>query len=126
MASVDVEIGSRRYTIACRDGEEAHLRSVAELVDKRAHDALQALGSLGEARQLLFASLLLADDLKEARSARAGQNEDAAGTATAQSPEPAGPAPAASLDPALLDALEGLAARIEALAESLETRADTP
>ena len=29
MASVEIEIASRKYAIACRDGEEEHLRSVA-------------------------------------------------------------------------------------------------
>lgn len=115
MASVDVEIGSRRYTIACRDGEEDHLRVVAELVDKRAHDALNALGSLGEARQLLFASLLLADDLKEAQARADG---GAAPPPPAAMPDPAP-------DPAVADALERLAARIEALATRLEREAET-
>jgi cell division protein ZapA len=111
MASVEVEIASRKYSVACRDGEEAHLRSVAALVDSKAQDAAAALGSLSEARQLLFASLLLADELKEQRSGQA----------------PAPPAEAAAgpaeIDPAVADALERLAGRIESLAEQLEGNA---
>ncbi|MFN3945601.1 MAG: cell division protein ZapA [Allosphingosinicella sp.] len=107
MASVDVEIATRRYTIACRDGEEAHLREVAAIVDRRARDAAQALGNLGEARQLLFASLLLADDLKEAGGGA-----------------PAAAAPAA--DPGLGEALERLAERMESLADRLEQGAPAP
>ena len=112
MASVEVEIAARKYSVACRDGEEAHLRSVAALVDSKAQEAAAALGSLGEARQLLFASLLLADELKEQRSA--------------QPPAPrAEPAPPpAQPDPAIADALERLAGRIESLAERLERGAD--
>ena len=101
MASVEVEIAARKYSVACRDGEEEHLRSVAAIVDSKARDAASALGSLSESRQLLFASLLLADELKEHRS---GQP----------------PAPAAQIDPALADALERLAGRIESLAEQIE------
>ncbi|HYJ81951.1 MAG TPA: cell division protein ZapA [Allosphingosinicella sp.] len=104
MASVEVEIAQRKYSVACRDGEEAHLRSVAAIVDSKAQDAASALGSLSEARQLLFASLLLADELKEHRS---GQP----------------PAPRAEPDPAVADALERLAGRVERLAEQLERRA---
>ena len=112
MASVEVEIAARKYSIACRDGEESHLRSVAAIVDAKAKDAASALGNLGEARQLLFASLLLADELKEHRS---GQSQSAR----------AGPEPApAGIDPALLDALERLAGRVESLAEQLEGRAE--
>jgi len=103
MASVDVEIGTRKYSVACRDGEEEHLKSVAALVDKKARDAETALGNMGEARQLLFASLLLADELKEAR-------------AGIVRPEPE-PVPA---DPAVAEALERLAGRMEMLAQRLE------
>ena len=109
MASVEVEIAARKYSVACRDGEEAHLRSVAEIVDSKARDAASALGSLSENRQLLFASLLLADELKERRSA-----PSEAAAQPASDPAPAG------LDPALVDALERLAARVERLAEQLE------
>ena len=112
MASVEVEIAARKYSVACRDGEEAHLRSVAAIVDAKAQDAGAALGNLSEARQLLFASLLLADELKEHRS----------GQAAAPQPPPE-PAPA-GIDPALADALERLAGRIESLADQLERSAD--
>ena len=103
MASIDVDIAGRRYDVACSDGEEAHLRSLAAVVDKRAADAAAALGSLTETRQLLFAALLIADDLKEA-------------CAGAGLPDPTPPPP----DPAVAEALERLAARLENLAESLE------
>jgi cell division protein ZapA len=70
MASIDIDIAGRKFTVACRDGEEDHLRSVGALVDKRARDAAQALGSLGEARLLLFTALMLADDSRSCRKAR--------------------------------------------------------
>lgn len=105
MASVDIEIASRRYSVACRDGEQDHLRSVAAIVDKKARDAGEVLGSLSEARQLLFAALLLADELKEVAGG--------------------GAAPSATLDPdpdpAVADALERLADRVEQLAVRLES-----
>jgi cell division protein ZapA len=104
MASVEVEIAQRKYSVACRDGEEEHLRSVAAIVDRKAKDAAGALGTLSESRQLLFASLLLADELKEHRSGQA-------------------PAQPAELDPVLVDSLERLAGRVESLAEQLERSA---
>ncbi len=102
MANIDVEVGGRRYAESCRDGEEDHLRSVAALVDKRARDAAQALGSLSEARTLLFAALMVADDLHEARSG--------GGAGDTGSPDIAEP-------------LERLAERVEALAQRLEKSA---
>ncbi len=100
MASIEIEIAARKYTVSCRDGEEEHLRSAAEMVDKRARDAAAALGSLGEARLLLFTSLLLADDLKELREAKMEG--------------------AAPQEPGLAEAAEALADRIEALADRME------
>ncbi|HEX4735980.1 MAG TPA: cell division protein ZapA [Allosphingosinicella sp.] len=104
MATIDVEIAARRYSVACRDGEEEHLRSVAEIVDRKAQQATQALGSLSEVRQLLFACLLLADEVKEHR----------AGNPVPPDPE---------TDPRVADALARLAERMERLAQRLETGA---
>ena len=109
MAQIDIEVAGRRYNVSCRDGEEAHLRSVAAEVDRRAKDATSALGSLTETRQLLFAALLIADEIKEIR-------------AGAGIPEPVPPPP----DPAVADALDRLASRMEALADGLERSAATP
>jgi cell division protein ZapA len=108
MASVDIEIAGRRYAIACRDGEEPHLLEVGAIVDKKAQDAAAALGTLTENKQLLFASLLLADELKEKRQA-----------------PPGGAAPAEA-DSAFAEALERLAARVENLADRLEGSAHNP
>ena len=104
MATIDVEIAARRYSVACRDGEEEHLRSVAEIVDRKAHQAAQALGSLSEVRQLLFACLLLADEVKEHRAGNP-------------------PPPEPETDPRVTDALGRLAERMERLAQRLEADA---
>lgn len=103
MANIDIDVGGRRYNVACRDGEEEHLRSLAATVDRHAQQASEALGGLTETRHLLFAALLLADHLKEVR----------AGLGIAE-PEPLPP------DPAVAEALERLADRMDALADSLE------
>src|SRR5438045_8811841 len=62
---VDLTIAGRTYQVACREGEEENLRSAARLVDGKSREALSGLGTLSEARQFLFASLLLADHLIE-------------------------------------------------------------
>ena len=103
MANIEVEIAGRHYSVACRDGEEAHLRSVAAMVDRRARDAAQALGNLTEARTLLFAALLLADDVKELKAGN-----------MAAGPEPGD---------GITEVAEALAARVEALADRLEAQA---
>ena len=70
MAQVMLQVGGRRYELACRDGEEGHLRQLGGIVDAKAGEAARAVGSGNEARQLLLAALLLADDMAE-RAARA-------------------------------------------------------
>lgn len=101
MAQVELDIAGRRYTVACRDGEEAHLSKLGAMVSEKAEEAQRAVGGVNEARQLLFAALLLADDQQS----------------RAVAPEP--------LDTGLDDALARLAERVEAIAQSLE-KADTP
>jgi cell division protein ZapA len=106
MAEVKLEIGGRTYPVSCRDGEEPHLLKIAQLVDSKAAEVKAAVGTGGEMRQLLLASLLLADELLEARSV--------GGTAT----------PAVVPDQTdHSGAFEALAGQLEALASKLENKA---
>ena len=68
MAQVQIEVGGRRYQVACRDGGEERLLQIGRLVDARAADVSRAIGKGDEARELLTTALLLADELDEARS----------------------------------------------------------
>ena len=112
MAEVELSIAGRSYRVACRDGEEDTLRSAGALVDAKSREALAGLGSLSEARQLLFASLLLADQLVE-------QGKGGPYAAVAAAPEP-GPS---ELDPVIADRAERLASHHESLADALEREA---
>ena len=108
MAHVDLLIAGRSYQIACRDGEEDNLRAAARLVDAKSREALSGLGTLSESRQLLFASLLLAD-----------QRVDGSGGVMASPPPPEPAAPG----PIIVDRVVRLAERLESLADSLEKEA---
>ena len=63
MAEVNLTIAGRSYQVGCRAGEEENLVAAARMVDAKSREALSGLGTLSESRQLLFASLLLADQL---------------------------------------------------------------
>jgi cell division protein ZapA len=106
-ALVDITIAGRTYQVACREGEEDQLRSAARLVDGKSREALAGLGTLSEARQFLFASLLLADQLID---------------------KPRGDAPVAPTgpDPRLVSRAEALAERLESLADALEREDANP
>lgn len=68
MSEVRLTVGGRDYTVACADGEEAHVARLGEAIDGKLR---QLGGSLSnkEAQNLLFAALLLADELHEQRDA---------------------------------------------------------
>ena len=104
MAEVDIAVAGRNYRVACRDGEEDNLRAAAAIVDSKSREALAGLGALSEARQLLFASLLIADQLIEKKSAEE-------------------PPASNSPDPQVVRRVDALAERLERLATSLETAA---
>ncbi len=63
MAEVEILIAGRSYRVGCRAGEEDNLQRAAAMVDAKSREALAGLGTLSESRQMLFASLLLADQL---------------------------------------------------------------
>ena len=62
MPLVNVMVNGRAYTIACDDGEEAHLKELAAHVDEKAREVLTSVGQVGDGRMLLMAALLIADE----------------------------------------------------------------
>ncbi len=67
MAQVTVKINGYAYTVGCEDGQEEHLTAMAAEVEGRI-DSIKALGNpSGEARLLVLASLLMADELHDTR-----------------------------------------------------------
>ena len=65
MPLVNVMVNSRAYTIACDEGEEEHLKELAAHVDAKAREVLGSVGQVGDARMLLMAALLIADERHE-------------------------------------------------------------
>ncbi len=61
MPEVQIEIGGRRFEVACQPGEEDYLISAATALDAEASNIGQHLGRLSESRMLLMAGLMLAD-----------------------------------------------------------------
>lgn len=97
MSNVQLAIGGRGYTVACADGEEAHVAQLGRIIDGMVTSG--GLKAQSEQRMLLYAALMLADELDEARRA------------LAQVPQP---------DPSLGARVEGIADRLEALTRNLE------
>lgn len=112
MATVTIEVNGRPYAIGCADGQEDRVRLLAQQFDAHVQRVAGEVGQVGDIRLFLMASLILADELHEARLAPAGprpQNE----------PQASVPEERAQAEPGLAEALNAAAARIEKLAASI-------
>jgi cell division protein ZapA len=107
MAQVTLRINGYAYTIGCRDGEEQHLQAMAAQVERRIDRIKATAGQSGEARMLVMAALLMADDLFEME-----QKVQAAESRAAGMP--------ANSDPKLGRRLSRMARRAEEIAAGLE------
>jgi cell division protein ZapA len=103
MSNVSLTIGGRAFTVACAAGEEAHVTGLGRMIESKVATMGDA-ATQGEARMMLYAALLLADELHEARNP--------GGAATAPPPPP--------VPDDLADRLDALGERLEKLAGRLE------
>jgi cell division protein ZapA len=114
MPLVNVMVNGKAYTLGCGDGEEAHLKELAALVDVKVREAQNMVGSqASDTKLLLTAALLLADEHHEALE-KLGASTQTAGTLQGERDHLSGKADAAESIAA--DALEAAAARVEAIA----------
>lgn len=98
MSTVTLTIGPKSYSVACADGEEAHIQALGAIIAEK-YSLLGASRAPLEAQNLLFAALFLADELAEARKRPVG-----------------GPAPQiqpAAADPQAMEALRAAIAQLE-------------
>lgn len=122
MADTRLSIAGRIYSVTCQPGEEAHLARLGTMLDAAARKA-GASGGLTETRALLFAGLLLADELAENIDSQA--QEFAAQAAVTPPAKGQSDLLAHDDDGELVArAIERLAVRLENLAAALEKRGD--
>ena len=65
MAQLTVKINGYAYTLACEDGQEAHLQGMVREVEQRIDHMKSQGGGSGEGRMLVLAALLMADELHD-------------------------------------------------------------
>ncbi len=116
MPLVNVMVNSRAYTIACDEGEEEHLKGLAAQVDAKAREVLAAVGQVGDARMMLMAALLMADEHTE-MSGRLGDSDKAVSNSSEEKQSLHLRAEAA--ESAAADALEAAAKKLEDIAARL-------
>lgn len=103
MSNVNLTIGGRSYTVACGDGEEPHIERLGRMIDDKLA-RLPNMAGQSEPRMLLFAALLLADELHELRSRAPSSTPDNTGV--------------------IGETLERVAEMLESLADRLESRGE--
>ena len=80
MSQVSVTIDGRKYRLACNEGEEARLESLAGLIDDKIGEMRATFGEIGDQRLVIMAALTIADNLTEVRDQAAAdrkRSEDA-------------------------------------------------
>ena len=68
MAQVTIRINGYAYTVVCEDGQEDHLAKMASEIEQRISSIKAIGGQSGEARLLMLAALLLADELHDVKN----------------------------------------------------------
>lgn len=117
MTDLILRIGGREFSVACAPGEEAHIHRLSAMIDGKLR-AMNVGTGLSEGRMMLFAALLLADDLHEVQRSGGGGAPDTKADAEAGT----GPPAAAPVRGLSADRLEHIALRLENCATLLERR----
>ncbi len=107
MSQVSVTVNRHSFTLTCDDGQEARIRRLAQYVDAKVAEFVGTLGQVGEARLLLLAALVIADELADANEALQQQAR-------------ARPVEGGAAEDAAANGVHRIAHRIEAIAERLE------
>ena len=100
MPELHLTVNGRSYPVSCEPGEEARIKELAHYVDRKTQEFVAKLGQIGEARLLVLAALVIADELADAQAALHRQH---------------GASPGNGVD------TEGLAHGLDELAKRLET-----
>ncbi len=121
MAIVSVKINNREYHLACDDGQEEHLRLLADDVDERVRDLVSRMGgNTGEVMGFLLAAITMADELienkREIEKLSSGSRQFAALL------EGGGESGAVYTEDAMAVTLDEIAERIERIAQRIEIR----
>lgn len=71
MGQVTITLNGRTYRLRCGDGEEPRLLALAEHVEGKLEQLVSEFGQVGDERLLVMATLMITDELFDARDAQA-------------------------------------------------------
>ncbi|HMA56294.1 MAG TPA: cell division protein ZapA [Pseudolabrys sp.] len=116
MTQINATIAGRQFRLACEDGQEDQLQSLAKDIDQRIIDLRRKFGEIGDTRLTVMAALMLADELVEATQKVRRLDEEIAALQDARH-DAADRARAAS--DAVVGAFNSAAERIEGITKKL-------
>ncbi len=116
MAQVTVTIAGRTFRMACGDGEEAHLESLAKQVDDKITELRTAFGEIGDQRLTVMSAIAFVDEMSETKKRIANLENEIAALKSAREQDSGANI---SMTDALANALEEAAVRIEKVAKGL-------
>jgi cell division protein ZapA len=111
MGQVVVKVNGRDFALSCADGQEPRIRRLAQYLDAKIGEFAKNLGQIGEARLILLAALVIADELSDANEALQQERNR---------PRVAG-GPGSETTEAAASGIRGIAERIESIAARIET-----
>jgi cell division protein ZapA len=129
MGQVVVKVNGRDFALSCPDGQEPRIRRLAQYVDAKISEFTRTVGQVGEARLVLLAALVIADELSDANDALQQERNRARGPGGPGGNLGGGPGGEAPETPGATDeaidaaasGIRGVAQRIEAIAARIET-----
>ncbi len=78
MPEVNVEIGGRKYRMACEEGQEEHILSLAKRFNEQVDVFKGHFGEIGDTRLTVMAGIAVLDELSEAERLIAKLRQDVA------------------------------------------------
>lgn len=121
MGTTNINVYGRDYAIACDDGEEEHVNQLASMVNKRVQELLQQLGRAPEHTMLIYASLMLADELLDVT--RGYKKLKTSYQQLSKEQAPADDSRVLEMEAAMAASMQQIAGRVEKLADQLEKAA---
>lgn len=116
MSQVTVTIDGKAYRMACDEGQEEHLISLAERFDRYVSHLKTSFGEIGDQRLTVMAGIMVMDELSELQKRVRGLESE---VVTLRKTRDDALIKADKNDAALTGALSGLAERMEALTAKL-------
>jgi cell division protein ZapA len=111
MGQVVVTVNGRAFPLNCADGEEPRIRRLAQYVDGKVGEFVKMHGQIGEARLILLAALVIADELSDTNDVVQQERSRTRGAVSI----------AADDTGAVANGIRGIARRIESIAAGLES-----